>query len=432
MRCISPAKGHRCVSYLLPSTALRSLTPPARYVTSGARHPATRTSMPTASGCRRPGRSRCSWRPRHKQVSVAHPQRQTKSENNSRRRLDYSRWDSLDDDEPAPRALVEPPRARQPSAQPPNSAGPMPPSNKPPPNSSAGPKPPPNKLPPPKRPLAAPSALSAAEFKALQARLLFYLEPLRHPPPADAPPTRLQCDLTRHAWERLHADPPIWSCDDFLSAAECEALIGLAARRGLERSKTGSHLQDGVKFAPIKPGEPGYVKRSSSSCTLAHTEPCAAFLTSRIEALARVDWSRLEPMALSRYNVGEEYTAQCVITEARRRGARDGSGPRSGRMARRLRWARDGSEARSVRDGSAADSRAVLHTRSQPGRPEPRARAGDGRRDAVLCAGRPAGRHGAVLPQRRGAGRRDGLSQSRRTGVQRRLEPGRTPVSRGP
>lgn len=230
------------------------------------------------------GRTRSSWRHRH---AAGAPKTRVPSQADPAARkprtLDYSKWASLEvPDEDAPAA---PPRrpSPKPVAESPRPSRPSPP----PPATTRG---------PPKVALSAPSELSAAELDALQKRLLSYLEPLRTPPPERAPANRLKCDLSRGAWTRLHADPPVYTCDDFLSAAECEQLIAMAEGR-LTRSLTA-----GTAY-----GDAG-IERTSSSCGFPHCWEACAPITGKIEQLTGLDWTHFENVAVSRYREGEQYT----------------------------------------------------------------------------------------------------------------------------
>lgn len=142
--------------------------------------------------------------------------------------------------------------------------------------------------------------MSAAERQAMAQRLIYYLEPLRAPPPERAPANRLPCNVS--SWQCIHADPPVYTCDNFLSSSECEQLIGLGGRHGLMRSQTAGDTTSGTKAA-------GSVIRSSSTATLDHVWPECAPLTEKIEALTGRDWTHFEPIALTRYIGGEQYTA---------------------------------------------------------------------------------------------------------------------------
>ena len=128
------------------------------------------------------------------------------------RGVDYSKWDSLDENEetaaPATRASPTP---RAAAAAPATRAGLGPPGALPsvaalPPRPRSGPA---HKGPTPPS-LAPPSALSPTELSELQQRLMQYLEPIRSPPPEGAPPTRLKCDFSHANWVCVHADPPIY------------------------------------------------------------------------------------------------------------------------------------------------------------------------------------------------------------------------------
>jgi prolyl 4-hydroxylase len=143
---------------------------------------------------------------------------------------------------------------------------------------------------------------------SLRERVLRYLEPLRNPPPANTPPNYLPVDLSHASWVRIHADPPIYTCDDFLTADECERIIGAEGQR-LQRSKTAgddARAQAAARRAKLT-GGPQTV-RSSSSCTLHHQWPSMAPLSRKIELLTRKEWTHLEPAAVTRYLKGEEYT----------------------------------------------------------------------------------------------------------------------------
>ena len=159
--------------------------------------------------------------------------------------------------------------------------------------------------------LSPPSDLSATELQSLRQRLLFYLEPLRAPPHKDAPACRLQCNLSAGSWVCVHTEPPIYTCDDFLSAIESEELIRLANVHPPVRSKTAGDTTAAAALAKL-PEDSARVQpeavRSSSTCTLDHIWPQCASLTCKIEALTQRDWTHFEPIALTRYRRGERYT----------------------------------------------------------------------------------------------------------------------------
>ena len=75
----------------------------------------------------------------------------------------------------------------------------------------------------------------------LQELMMKYLEPLRSPPPPNAPKARLACNTpSDEGWVRVHADPPIFTCDTFLSDSECAELVAAASARRLATSAIGS------------------------------------------------------------------------------------------------------------------------------------------------------------------------------------------------
>ena len=143
------------------------------------------------------------------------------------------------------------------------------------------------------------------------------LEPLRAAPPAGSPGVLLPCNMSQGKWVRLHTDPPIYTCDDFLSAAECDTLIA-AARGRLQPSRIAS---DDMTISSQTPGARAKnATRTSWNCTIQHREAAAQPLLARIRALTGYTNGHLEPASVTRYTSGQEYTAHhdgAALTMAR-------------------------------------------------------------------------------------------------------------------
>ena len=92
--------------------------------------------------------------------------------------------------------------------------------------------------------------------------------------------------------EQLHRKPPIHVCDDFLSMAECDALIA-AAEPHLVASTAGGNLQSSG--------------RTSLSCMLARTRPECQSLLDRCSELTGHPIEHLEDPQVARYRPGEFY-----------------------------------------------------------------------------------------------------------------------------
>ena len=151
------------------------------------------------------------------------------------------------------------------------------------------------------------SDLSAAEFGTLSEMVLRYTEPCRSPPAAHLPvdsSCRAQFNF-RHPqheaqWKRVHNDPPVWTCDDFLSARECDALIR-AGKPSLVRSLIGN---DDNSLRKSGAG----ARRTSSSSALMANDPICRGLVDRIVHLTGRDSRHLEPVQITRYEGGQEYS----------------------------------------------------------------------------------------------------------------------------
>ena len=143
---------------------------------------------------------------------------------------------------------------------------------------------------------------SPEQLRSLQSRLISYLEPLRAVPPATAPYVRLTCDLPQPQWVRITSahESPVYTCDNFLSRAECDILIKAAAQR-LAPSKLGT---DDVQLATRGAG----ALRTSSSCSLQHSgdfaSPACSALTRKIAALTGKSAKCFEPYNVTRYTRG--------------------------------------------------------------------------------------------------------------------------------
>lgn len=151
--------------------------------------------------------------------------------------------------------------------------------------------------------------ISQLELDYLRQLLIKYLEPLRAPPPASAPKVRLACHLPpQHGWVRVHEEPPIYTCDDFLSAADCSALIDAACAdpRQLRPSLLGS--SDATARMQTEAARRRNAVRTSASCTLQPSLPACARLRAAILAITGKTQQHLEPVSVSRYTEGQQYT----------------------------------------------------------------------------------------------------------------------------
>lgn len=150
------------------------------------------------------------------------------------------------------------------------------------------------------------SDVSQAELDHLRKLMLTYLEPLRAPPSPSAPRERLACSVSPQAgWVRVHDDPPIYTCDDFLTANECEALIAAAKAQTLTQSAIGNSDKS-LRMQTTAAARRNAV-RTSSSCTLQHAPACTA-LKSKILALTGLSKAHLEPVNVTNYTQGQQYT----------------------------------------------------------------------------------------------------------------------------
>ena len=118
-------------------------------------------------------------------------------------------------------------------------------------------------------------------------------------PPASKPapfdPLYLPLDLSYPGLSKVCEKPPIFVCEDFLSAAECEQLIKVSGPL-LQRSKThaaaGSEATNG---------------RTSLTCHLAKkTAPCPAILA-KIQKLTSKPFGHMELPQVARYTDSQRY-----------------------------------------------------------------------------------------------------------------------------
>ena len=113
--------------------------------------------------------------------------------------------------------------------------------------------------------------------------------------PAPFDPLYLPLDLSYPGLSKVCEKPPIFVCEDFLSAAECEQLIKVSGPL-LQRSKThaaaGSEATNG---------------RTSLTCHLAKkTAPCPAILA-KIQKLTSKPFGHMELPQVARYTDSQRY-----------------------------------------------------------------------------------------------------------------------------
>ena len=119
--------------------------------------------------------------------------------------------------------------------------------------------------------------------------------PASKPGPAPFDPLYLPLDLSYPGLSKVCEKPPIFVCEDFLSAAECEQLIKVSGPL-LQRSKThaaaGSEATNG---------------RTSLTCHLAKkTAPCPAILA-KIQKLTSKPFGHMELPQVARYTDSQRY-----------------------------------------------------------------------------------------------------------------------------
>jgi prolyl 4-hydroxylase len=124
--------------------------------------------------------------------------------------------------------------------------------------------------------------------------VLMYTEPCRLPAPVGDSLTsaRLRADLSHDRWIRLHAEPPIFYCDGFLSHAQCDALMN-AGRPLLARSTVRGREHD--------------ARRTSRSCGLPLDDPSCVPLFRKVHALTAKDQRHFEPAQVTQYVDGQFY-----------------------------------------------------------------------------------------------------------------------------
>jgi prolyl 4-hydroxylase len=161
--------------------------------------------------------------------------------------------------------------------------------------------------PPPFSAEASQIELSTAEDATLRHLIAENTRPCHEPAPTGPlAPARLSLDLqhplssgSQGGWVLVNEEPPVWTCDGFLSERECDDLIRAGAPR-LEGSKIG--LDD------AQPSRNTGAKRSSSSCTLWNQSAVCEALIRKACALTRKTVHHFEPVQVCRYQVGEEYS----------------------------------------------------------------------------------------------------------------------------
>ena len=106
----------------------------------------------------------------------------------------------------------------------------------------------------------------------------------------------------KQPWKRVTSasEPPVWTCDDFLSAHDCDALIG-AGRPQLVQSLIG---MDDNQLRKQGVG----ARRTSSSSALMANHPACRALVQKIVQLTGKDSRHLEPVQITRYHKGQEYS----------------------------------------------------------------------------------------------------------------------------
>ena len=213
-------------------------------------------------------RTRSSWRHRIRQADGGTT---TTTPELARSNIDYSKWDALEDHDDPPE---EKKRVPQKAA-----------------------------MDHPAKPRA---GVSPSQLDKLRTLLLQYLEPLRSLPPASAPKNRLACNVPQSAgWRQVHDEPPIYTCDDFLSKAECDALIAEASAQQLRPSLLGS--SDATAQMQTAEAARRNAVRTSSSCA-PRDSPTTDVLRRRIVALTGKSLQHLEAVSVSRYTEGQQYT----------------------------------------------------------------------------------------------------------------------------
>jgi prolyl 4-hydroxylase len=152
-------------------------------------------------------------------------------------------------------------------------------------------------------PAAIGADLSSDERKTLREIVMRYTRPCRVAPASPAEPLdpmRLAPNLEGLPWVQAHAEPPIYTCDGFLSDAECDALI-LAGTPGLRESQVGS---DDPNLKRVEGG----ARRTSSSALLEWSHVACVPLLRKVLNLTGKTREHLEPLQVTRYREGEQYT----------------------------------------------------------------------------------------------------------------------------
>ena len=146
--------------------------------------------------------------------------------------------------------------------------------------------------------------LSSDEKSTLIQHIMKCTEPCRAPPQTDdaAPSSYTFTFSNDEPWVSVHGDPPIFMCDAFLSAPECEELI-VAGRPLLSASAT---MSDDPSLVNVGAG--GAVRSSSSAILPAETSPACAALLDKICTLCAKPVECMERVQITQYTAGEEYS----------------------------------------------------------------------------------------------------------------------------
>ena len=146
--------------------------------------------------------------------------------------------------------------------------------------------------------------LTSDEKNALVQLVMKFTEPCRSPPLDNdaAPSLHAFTFSTDQQWMSVHGDPPIFTCDQFLSAADCEELI-TTGRPILSASAT---MSDDLSLVNVGAG--GAVRSSSSAILPVEMNPACAALVSKICTLCGKSADHMERVQITRYTANEEYS----------------------------------------------------------------------------------------------------------------------------
>ena len=104
---------------------------------------------------------------------------------------------------------------------------------------------------------------------------------------------RLKLNMQYTGLKQIHVEPPVFLVEDFLSDAECAALIMHAAPQ-LALSRTANNKTvDSV--------------RTSSSCMLPHSAAASSAVLTKVEELTQKDRRCMEAVQVARYTRGQQY-----------------------------------------------------------------------------------------------------------------------------